>query len=354
MVLSAKFQVTEDDLLAHINALQSGKLPDLIAQAVPTCQVVEPSLPVTDCPPPKLSARQTHACPQLGQPANSPRRFSSILQSTAMTSLRAPYEHAITSDPQHKKISGCTRLDLMLRQETIPGPQSGRRFNGASSDLIRVYVKMPSIDASISMWVDANLPIHSAVHSTPKANCTKLKRQIARGWTKSHPGLGDEQASASQSPRRQCTWNSSPLSTLAHTVQDPHCLQDVIEQATGVPAIHQHLRMGSTRLDLNGDSHPPAGSTLRQCGLNHGCQIFMSDTNRAVHDCMVQQSQQNCTDGAWVMPRWQYSPKPHIFGQFPESGSLCSQSPYFYDYTALPDAPADACGAIRAGFTPRR
>jgi len=352
MVLSSRWQVSDDDLAAHISALQTGQVPDMMQDAVEVPLAEKLAPPVSASPqqsPQKFSPRKTQPCPQQGLPMKSPRQASSILQSTALTTLSSPFRLAGNREPflnlaieprrdstsakVKGRICGPTRLDLLLKQDTIPCMQDGRRFNGAMDSSIRLYIKMPSIEASISMWVDPDLPVHP-VHGVDAAL--------------------DSAASVTEAPEVQ-KWRSSPQTTLSHTVRDAHCLQDVIEQSTGVPANKQNLRLGAVRLDLNGDSHVPDGSTLRQCGINHGCQILMNSTSTAVHHHLMAQSQQNRTTGAWISPRWQSEQKPQIFGQMPEGGYLSTQSPFCHNYCELPELGAtDPCDAIRGRFMSKR
>lgn len=294
MVLSEKWQVSEDDLLAHIAALQKGIRPTLVAQANESDEVVlredvaEALAQTTPMSSPTVSARQKHTCPQLGQPLKSPRQASSILQKTALSTLCSPFDKSMMP-ASPKRLGNATRLDLLLKQDTIPCTHSGRRFNGAPSELIRIYIRMPSLEASISMWIDPDFRIHPLSTSDPD-----------RTFTPEQISVGQVFSTTSVSKSQAC------------------CLQDVIERATGVSAKHQHLRSGSVRLDLNGETHVPAGSTLRQCGINHGCQIFMSDTDQAVARHMTQQARRNRAGGAWISPRWQTSFRSGRFGNYPE------------------------------------
>lgn len=330
-------------------------MPDLMPDAVEVPPAEKLAPPVAAAPqqsPQKFSPRKTQPCPQQGLPMKSPRQASSILQSTALTTLSSPFRLGgnrepflnLAIEPRRNSTSlsrsgGPTRLDLLLKQDTIPCVQDGRRFNGAMDDSIRLYIKMPSIEASISMWVDPDLPVHP-VHGVPAA----LDPAVPAGSA----------VSVKEAPEVQ-KWRSPHQTILSHTVRDARCLQDVIEQCTGVPANKQNLRLSGVRLDLNGDSHVPEGSTLRQCGINHGCQILMNCTSVAVHHHLVAQSQLNRTTGAWISPRWRCEQKPQIFGLLPEGGYLSTQSPFCHNYCELPEVGAtDPCDAIRGRFMSKR
>jgi len=366
MVLSAKWQVSDDDLLDHISALQKGELPKVIPGVAEVAEdVLEDSAgeqaiasEVIVVASSKLPTYKTQPCPQLGLPLKSPRQASSILQSTALSSLSVPSPRGDAFGRAKKSDDapglGCsTRLDLLLTHETIPCVNSGRRFNGAPGELIRVYIKMPSIEASISMWVSPHLPVHPMA-TRASGSAAQTFGATAVTWTVS--GHGSPQLSTSlsnsQSPRK--TSKSPRRSIWSHTVQNAKNLQSIVEKATGVPVNEQVLRIGPLRLDLNGESHALAGSSLRQCGITHGSQILMHSTSTSVQQHLVQQAQQNRTGEAWVMPRWQYSPKPKIFGQFPDDGYLSTQTPLYHNYCDLRELATDPCDAIRGRFLSTR
>lgn len=378
MVLSERWRVTDDALAQHISALEAGQKPEPMAAVVAASEKAEKlkldlttflagSNPAVD-PEETLapndsqsplrksssavgagegigspqSARQKHCCPQLGQALKSPRSPSSILQSTALSTLTRPClrdDGSKWSERNPAKSAACTpRLDLLLKQDTIACIQDGKRFGGAPCDMIRVYVKMPSVEGHISMWVSPDMYVHPL----------DLRQEGAiRGVTQTIP----LQASDSL---REGRWSSSPHTSIwCHKVCDDSSLQEVIEQCTGMPVNQQVLRTGTSRLDLNSDIHVPRGSTLRQCGIGHGVQILMNGANLAVHKFLVEHSHENRTGAAWCCPRWQYSHKPKIFGTAPQGGYLSTQSPVYHDYTVLPDASPTPCAEIRKSFGSR-
>lgn len=353
MVLSERWNVTDDDLSAHIAALQNGEQPDLLAdsagksfrigQLTSGASAEIGHLDTSSPPalgehgvgssPQRLAGTYKQPCPQLGLPLKSPRQ-SKTFGITGFSSLATSYTRDGMSVKRNKE-AGATRLDLLNKPDTIPCIHNGKRFNGALNGRIRIYIRMPSINASISMWVDPHLYVHPVA---PVALSTS-----------------ERSAAVAPGSLASARFSESAQARSAAPVHQAESLQDVIAECTGVPVSQQHLRIGTMRIDLNSESHVPAGSTVRDIGLSHGSTIMMHETNLDVHERLVQQAHQNMTSGAWVMPRWQSSPNPKTFGNLPDGGYLSSANIFFHNYCELPDLGAtDPCDTIRGHFTPRR
>mmetsp|Transcript_14199 Transcript_14199/g.25079 ORF Transcript_14199/g.25079 Transcript_14199/m.25079 type:complete len:389 (-) Transcript_14199:20-1186(-) len=383
MVLSERWQVSEQELNDYVDALKNGQAPS--PKLSPREEV-------------KLPAGTRRRCPQHG------------LSLSAATSSQLSYQDqrrqspgrsdasgsSLTSTPRRSnhKFGGSVRLDLLRKEDTIPCVHNGLRHRAADSELIRIYVKMPAIQATIALWVDPNLPIHpggadaaktfkvlaqaaeeepAAAHKKSSGSDAEDEPPTARRGTRTSI-LRDEAIKVKwlmppevtrESPRRE-----SPRRVLASTgratlsahpsprergetpvmLREAASLQDVIAHCTGVPANRQHLRAGAVRLDLNAEAHPPLGSTLRTCNINHGGSVLLNSANLDVHHRLVDQAHRNCTGGPWVMPRWEHSHNPKIIGQFPNDGYLSTQNIFYHNYCVLPELGAtDPCDTIRGG-----
>lgn len=257
-----------------------------------------------------------------------------------------------------------TRLDTLRKPDTIPCAYRSRRFNGAPNEQIRIYIRMSSIEGTINVWVDPDLPVHPSTSSTATLDGSAVKRMTddnARANPHEPQSQSPTPSGTSKIIPPSQTGSMATGSTPPRAVVEAGSLQEIIEQCTGVAVAKQHLRIGSVRLDLNCEAHVPEGSTLRQLSIIHGTTISMCETPLEVHHHLKRQAQFNSSETPWIMPRWQYSPKPNLVGQFPDGGYLTSKSVFFQKIDAdVPKQPPhgyDACDTIRGRSTflkPRR
>merc|ERR1719235_1472096 len=107
-------------------------------------------------------------------------------------------------------------------------------------------------------------------------------------------------------------------------------LQELIEESTGIPIKHQHLWLGSRKIDTVGLNSSQIG-TLRQQGINHGDTLHVTVDHFDVHEVkqhVLEQARTNQSSNvSWVMPRWQHQPCPRLLEG---EGMRLGQSVYFH------------------------
>jgi len=213
-------------------------------------------------------ARKRFTVPELGLPPSPSLKRDASASSTAVLSP-LPKAHRHASGPGLSRWVPSPVIDHLHRQDTIPCSLTGKRSVGAPSRHIKLYIEIPRVHASMSLWVDPNFPIHpppTGKHTF--AGVQPVANLPARGGlsrSRSAPGV-------SRSDHSHRSDDSD---------QEVRCLQDVISHLTGVPPWEQNLcNRGASSVSKGKDA------TLLDFDIGHGSTITLGGLHGTERDVM--------------------------------------------------------------------
>lgn len=264
---------------------------------------------------------------------------------------------AATMTPRKARHSGQPiNIEKMRKDDTLPCPVSGRRSVGAASEIIRLYIYLPTTQDQICFMVHPDMPVGPDVVQESNGvgmSSDSVTPSFATGHkTKTLSQYSESESPSATSPR--ITWRRKVYEESNVPSESPEKnettlaghLQELIEAYTGIPVMYQKLWCGSRVV------HPC--NTLREQGINHGdtVSVNMGDVDVAIvkkklHDM----ARANCAKKkCWVMPRWEHQATPRLIGE--ESFEMrLGNEVYFHDYRPLRDVGSiDPCGLMRSQF----